>query len=234
MKVIGAGLPRTGTLSQKVALEMLGFGPCYHMVNVLGNLDEVRRWRAAMDDKHVLTEIFADYQSTVDWPGSYFYKDLIGLYPDAKVVLSERDPAAWAHSMRDTIWETFHGTGMVGLLSNARALVERPWHDYLEWMGTMWDRSGMMPPDSDGSPGPFMAAIDRYHEEVKREVPAERLLVWSVTEGWGPLCEFLEVDVPDAPFPRVNDTETFGERLLAASMGRLQQWWSEHEAATTA
>jgi hypothetical protein len=133
--------------------------------------------------------------------------------------------------MRDTIWETFHGTDMVGLLSNARALVEPPWHNYLDWMGGMWDSSGMMPHDSDGSPAPFMAALERYHEEVKREVPGDRLLVWSVTEGWEPLCEFLEVDVPDAPFPRVNDTDTFGERLLAASMGTLNQWWSEHEAA---
>jgi hypothetical protein len=89
-----------------------------------------------------------------------------------------------------------------------------------------------MPSDSDGSPEPFIEALERYHAEVKREVPGDRLLVWSVTEGWEPLCEFLEVDVPDAPFPRVNDSDTYGERLLAASMGTLNQWWSEHEAAT--
>src|SRR5436853_7037668 len=102
MKLIGAGLPRTGTLSQKVALEMLGLGPCYHMVNVLGDLDQAEGWRRALEGQGPWDEIFDGFQSTVDWPGSFFYKELVEAYPDAKVLLSVRDPEAWTRSMRDT------------------------------------------------------------------------------------------------------------------------------------
>jgi hypothetical protein len=88
MKVIGAGLPRTGTLSQKVALEMLGFAPCYHMVSVFADLSVARRWRAAMDDELRPSEILSGHPATVDWPGSYFTQELMEDFPDAKVVLS--------------------------------------------------------------------------------------------------------------------------------------------------
>ena len=92
MKVIGAGLPRTGTLSQKVALEMLGFGPCYHMVNVLTELPLAEQWAGAMEEPADWDAIFGEHESTVDWPGSFFYRELADAYPDAKVVLSIRDP----------------------------------------------------------------------------------------------------------------------------------------------
>src|ERR1700730_11299699 len=104
MKLIGAGLPRTGTLSQKVALEILGVGPCYHMVNVLGDLDIAMLWRRALDGEADWPEIFDGFESTVDWPGSFFYGELTDVYPDAKVLLSLRDADSWAQSMRDTIW----------------------------------------------------------------------------------------------------------------------------------
>ena len=88
MQVIGAGLPRTGTLSQKIALEMLGFGPCYHMVNVLGNLDLAEDWQRALDGDTRWDDVFDGFESTVDWPGSYYYRELMEKYPDAKVVLA--------------------------------------------------------------------------------------------------------------------------------------------------
>ena len=94
MKVIGAGLPRTGTLSQKVALEMVGLGPCYHMVNVLANLELAPQWRRAMDGDAQWDEIFDGFESTVDWPGSFFYRELIEVYPEAKVVLGVRGKVA--------------------------------------------------------------------------------------------------------------------------------------------
>ena len=93
MKVIGAGLPRTGTLSQKVALEMLGFGPCYHMVNVLTDLPLPEHWeRGDGRGPADWDAIFGEHESTVDWPGSFFYRELADAYPEAKVVLSVRDP----------------------------------------------------------------------------------------------------------------------------------------------
>jgi len=223
MKVIGAGLPRTGTLSQKVALEMLGFGPCYHMVNVLGNLDLVSDWRRAVDGDAQWDEIFDGFDSTVDWPGSYFYRQLAEAYPDAKVVLGVRDGDAWARSMRKTIWDFLYSDSVVRHLSFARAAVEPGWRDFVELMRDMWRESGLM--NGEDTTDEWMAdAAQRYHDEVKRTVPADRLLVWRVEEGWEPLCAFLEVPVPDTPFPRLNDSAAFGERLVDAALITLQDW----------
>src|SRR5689334_20129131 len=124
MKLIGAGLPRTGTLSQKVALEMLGLGPCYHMVNVLADLDEAQEWQRGLDGEGPWDDIFDGFQSVVDWPGSFFYKELAEHYPDAKVLLSVRDAEAWERSMRDTIWGIFYGDMLIRDLSEARERVD--------------------------------------------------------------------------------------------------------------
>ncbi len=119
MKVIGAGLPRTATLTQKVALEMLGFEPCYHMVNVLGNLDNVPRWQEALEGKKRVGRHFGSFQATVDWPGAFFYRDLMEAYPEAKVLLSVRDAEAWERSMGETIWGIFYGDMLIHDLSTA-------------------------------------------------------------------------------------------------------------------
>ena len=223
MKVIGAGLPRTGTLSQKVALEMLGLGPCYHMVDVLGDLDLVAPWRRAVDGDADWDETFAGFESTVDWPGSFFYKELIEVYPEAKVVLGTRDSDAWVRSMKETIWGVFYGDGIVRHLSGARAAIDPKWAGYLEMMDAMWKRSGLMVSE-EMSDDEMAAAVDRYHEEVKQNVPEDRLLVWSVQEGWDRLCDFLEVPVPDTPFPHLNEKQEFEERLIDGSLFVLNAW----------
>ena len=230
MKVIGAGLPRTGTLSQKVALEMLGFGPCYHMVNVLADLPLAEQWADAMDGEPDWEEIFGEHQSTVDWPGSFFYRQLAERYPDAKVVLSTRDPEAWEKSMRDTIWELFNGDSLMTHLSRARAVVDPDWRAYVLLMQRMWAAAGMFTPGR-LEPGHLASVITRYEERVKRDIPRNRLLVWSVTEGWEPLCEFLEVGVPDTPFPRLNDTTMFVDRVVDGSLIVLQEWRARDGAA---
>jgi hypothetical protein len=231
MKVIGAGVPRTGTLSQKVALEMLGFGPCYHMVNVLGDLTQVEKWQRAYDGSPDWEGIFGEHQATVDWPGGFFYRELLEAYPDAKVVLSTRDPEAWEKSMRDTVWGTYYGGSLICHLSEARRLVEPLWDDYISLMeSTLFTGRGPFA-TAHAEPGDLAEGLRRYHEEVARNVPPERLLVWGVTEGWEPLCEFLEVDVPDAPFPRLNESKTYVDRLVAASLGVLDAWWAEQARA---
>lgn len=224
MKLIGAGLPRTGTLSQKVALEMLGLGPCYHMVNVLGDLDQAEPWQRALDGQARWEEILEGHQSIVDWPGSFFYKELADHYPDAKVLLSTRDAAAWEKSMRDTIWGLFYGDMLQRDLSNARAKIDSKWRSYMEMMEGMWEQSGLINAGANTSSEDMQAAMERYHEEVKATIPADRLLVWSVQEGWEPLCEFLELPVPDTPFPRLNDSKVFSERLIDGSLLVLQEW----------
>jgi Sulfotransferase domain len=223
MKVTGAGLPRTGTLSQKVGLEMLGFGPCYHMVNVLTNLPLARQWEAALEGDADWDAIFGEHEATVDWPGSFFYRELADAYPEAKVVLSVRDPEAWEKSMRTTIWDTIYGHSAAAHLSKARELVDPLWQNYIRLMGRMWAAQGIFS-GPELRPGQLAEAISHYQEQVQRHIPEDRLLVWSVGEGWEPLCSFLEVDVPDTPFPRLNDSEMYVDRIIDGALIALGEW----------
>jgi hypothetical protein len=227
MRLIGAGLPRTATLTQKVALEMLGYGPCYHMVNVLADMDEVPAWRRAVSGDPAWDEIFDGFQSTVDWPGAFFYKDLVDAYPEAKVLLSVRDAEGWERSMRETIWGVLYGDILIRHMSSARTHVDPKWHGYIELMREMWQRSGLMMGDQDVDPDWMRTAMERYNEEVQETVPADRLLVWSAGDGWEPLCEFLEVPVPDTPLPHLNDKKQFEDRLIEGSLRVLQDWWAK-------
>jgi hypothetical protein len=232
MKLIGAGLPRTGTLSQKIALEMIGLGPCYHMVNVLTDLPQAELWLRALDGDTDWNRIFDGFESTVDWPGGFFYRELIDVYPGAKVLLSQRDPEAWERSMRETVWGVRHGESLMRLLSSAQGHVYPPWAAYLQMVdGMLWKGEGTFA-SGHMEPGQLAEGMHRHHEEVKRTVPADRLLVWSFTDGWEPLCEFLEVPVPDPPFPRVNDTRQFIDRVIDGSMLRLNEWHAAQSAQT--
>jgi hypothetical protein len=225
MRVIGAGLPRTGTLTQKLALEELGLDPCYHWVNLLADPDQVEFWSRAMDGEASWEEALGGYRSTVDWPGGYFYRELMDAYPDAKVLLSVRDPVAWERSFRDTIWTMCHGDSLMPLLSRARAQVDPGWRSYLQFVDRMfWGPQGTFAAGH-SEPTLLIEQMVRHHEEVKRTVPPERLLVWEVAEGWGPLCEFLEVDVPDGPLPHAND------RVIGGALDALGTWRAERATA---
>ena len=225
MKLIGAGMPRTGTLTQKMALEMLGLGPCYHMVNVLGDLEQARYWDRALDGEAPWKEVFDGYNSTVDWPGGYFYRELMDFYPEAKVLLSVRDPESWERSMRQTVWAVRHGESLIRLLSSAQAHVNPPWQGFLNMIDRLvW---GATFGAGHEAPEQMIEKMLRHNEQVERDVPAERLLVWRVEEGWQPLCEFLEVPVPDAPFPHINDTTEFLNRIIDSSLLVLQEWRSK-------
>jgi Sulfotransferase domain len=224
MRLIGAGLPRTATLSQKVALEMLGCGPCYHMVNVLGDLDEVPLWRAALDGEQPWQQIFGGYAGTVDVPGAFFYRELIETYPQAKVLLSVRDPESWERSMRNTILGVLYGDTLIRDLSTARGRVDPKWRAYMELMREMWRRSGLISGEQNVESEWIRTAMQRYNEQVVQFVPSDRLLVWSASDGWEPLCELLGVAVPDTPFPHLNDAEAFAERVIDGSLLALQEW----------
>jgi hypothetical protein len=186
MRLIGAGLPRTATLTQKTALEMLGVGPCYHMVNVLADLDQVQLWMAALNGEARWDETFAGFQSTVDWPGGYFYRELMEVYPDAVVLLSVRDPQTWAKSARDTVWSVRHGESLMRLLSSAWGEVDPKWQGFLEMVdGLLWKNEGTFAKGHE-TLEQLAAGMVAFNEEVKRTVPAERLLVWSPGMGGSP------------------------------------------------
>ena len=171
-------------------------------------------------------EIYAGYQSTVDWPGGFFYKQLLDAFPDAKVVLSVRDPQRWEQSMRDTIWRMLAGDNLAHHRSAARAQVDPPWAAFTALTSSMlWTGHGTFARcDAEGRG--LTDVMHEYNTEVKTTVPSERLLVWQVTEGWEPLCEFLGVPVPAEPFPPVNDTAMFDNRVIEGSLAALTKYWA--------
>jgi hypothetical protein len=231
MRLIGAGLPRTGTLTQKLALEQLGLGPCYHWVNVIADLDQVGLWDRALDGEAVWDEVFAGHDSTVDWPGGYFYRELIDAYPQAKVLLSVRDAESWERSFRETIWTMSYGSSLMPLLAHARAEVDPRFKRYLALVDRMfWGPQGTFA-DGNAEPAQLIEQMQRHHEQVKAAVPPERLLVWEVGEGWEPLCEFLDVPVPDGPLPHANDRGEFVQRVIGGAIDTLNAW---REAAAPA
>jgi hypothetical protein len=231
MHVIGAGLPRTGTLTQKAALEMLGLGPCYHWVDVLADLDRVSQWDRALDGDAPWEEIFEGFHSTVDWPGGHFFRELAEEYPDAKVLLSTREPQAWEASFRETIWDMCFGESLIRLLSSARAQIDPRWQRYLALVDRMfWSGADAFAPRH-ADPPDLIAALERHNEAVVRSVAPERLLLWRVEDGWEPLCEFLGVPVPDEPLPHLNDRATFHERVIGGAIGALHAWQQEQLVA---
>ncbi len=208
LKVIGAGFGRTGTASLKQAVEMIGFGPCYHMREVFEHPEHIPLWEEVIDGKlDRLDLILANYVSTCDWPACTFYETLMQTNPDAKVILTVRDPEKWYESVRETIYTvSTRPRDATAPVDPARAaqgrLVGR-----LIWKG-----------EFQGKFEDKAYAIDVFNqhtESVKQKVPADKLLVFDVREGWEPLCAFLGVSVPDQPFPRVNDREEFLARRSA-------------------
>jgi hypothetical protein len=232
MRLIGAGLPRTATLTQKTALEMLGLGPCYHMVDVLADLDRVKQWERALNGEGPWGEIFAGYNSTVDWPGGFFYKELLETYPDAKVLLSVRDPQTWERSAHDTVWSVRHGESLMRLLSSSWGLVDPKWQSFLGMIDRMLWTDGGTFAGAHSEPGQLAEGMVRYNEQVIRTVPAERLLVWQPADGWEPLCEFLEVEIPAEPLPHVNDSEAFVARVIDGALNGLGAWKEQRTQAS--
>lgn len=105
LEVIGAGFGRTGTMSLKLALEQLGFGPCYHMTEIVKNPGHMRLWRIAHSGQPVdWAELFSRYRAAVDWPVCHYYCDLMSEFPDAKVILTLRDSRQWYESMTNTLY----------------------------------------------------------------------------------------------------------------------------------
>ncbi|MHB1539563.1 MAG: sulfotransferase family protein, partial [Solirubrobacteraceae bacterium] len=221
LRLIGAGLPRTGTLTQKVALEMLGLAPCFHWVDVLADLDCVAGWERAMDGDADWPALLGESAASVDWPGGFFWRELADAYPEAKVLLSVRERESWERSFRETVWEMGHGGSLLHLLSSARALVDPQWQRYTAFVERMfWSGEGTFSGGAE-RPEQLMAAADAHNAAVVAALPAERVLVWRVAEGWEPLCDFLEVRVPSQPLPHVNDRETFVGRVMDGALAKL-------------
>lgn len=201
IKVIGAGVGRTGTYSLKLAINQLGFGPCHHMEEVLHNMPvQVPLWVAAVKGRPDWEAIFKGYESAVDWPTAGFFRELSGAYPSAKFVLTLRSPESWADSFSETIYKLLAG----------RDKAPKEMQDWLEMAVGVINKTGFPSGlDVAGLTKAFVA----HNDAVKAAIPADKLLVYQVKDGWGPLCAFLRVPVPADPFPRTNDRGEFWDRV---------------------
>ena len=219
LKVIGAGNGRTGTLTTKLALEQLGFGPCYHMLELMSEPARVRHWQDAFAGRPVDWEaLFDGYQSTTDYPGFYFWSDLMTAFPESKVVLTTRPAAEWYESARRTIY-----TAPPGPLEKMRILSRLPFSPYLRSMlpvfkivDHLWDEvfEGRFD-DRDYA----IARYEQMNQDVIDGVPTDRLLVYNVADGWEPLCAFLGVDVPDVHLPHTHQRSDFAAMISSIKAG---------------
>lgn len=212
LEVIGAGHGRTGTLSLKAALEELGFGRCYHMVELLAQPEKISYWEAAERGSVDWNALFEEYRAGVDFPVFRHYQALARHYPDAKVILTVRDPERWYESALNTIYRAGPSP-----LQKALLAFQLPFSPRLRKLIRVFRLSGdVWQKDFKGrfeDKAYALQAFEAHTEEVKQTIPKERLLVYEVKEGWGPLCTFLNVPVPDKPFPRLNDRASFGQNL---------------------
>lgn len=207
LEVIGAGFGRTGTLSLKLALERLGFGRCYHMVEVFEHPEHMDVWSAAHRGEPVDWEaLFDGYQAAVDWPSCNLWREQMDAFPQAKVILSTRDPDGWYQSVCNTI---------LPATRYAAASEDPGQRRFGEWAAEIiWNRVfESRIDDREHALAVYRAHVDR----VRAEVPADRLLVFEAGQGWDPLCEFLRVPVPEEDYPRSNSTEEFLARGGAAA-----------------
>jgi len=198
LSVIGAGYGRTGTLSLKRALELLGYNKCHHMIEVIHKPGETDRWLdAIVQDDADWDALFEGFQACVDWPACHVYRALADYYPDAKVILTVRDPLEWFHSMTATTLNVIRPR-----LADAMA------HPGGRNLGIELVVKGAFDGIID-DPAHGAAMFNRHTREVIDSIPAERLLVFDVREGWEPLCAFLGKPVPREAFPRVNSRAEF-------------------------
>jgi hypothetical protein len=202
LQVIGIGMHRTGSMSVKAALERLGFGPCYHGMEALRRGTDGEHWLAAYETGGDVdwSQIFDGYRATLDWPTIYFWEDLAAAYPDAKILLTARDPEPWWRSHVSLFQLT-------AKFDQELTDEQRQWAQESGFARMFAALSTIVPAPFDGrvfDKAHCLRVFEEHYERVRRTVPAERLLTYRVQEGWEPLCRFLGVDVPDEPFPRVN------------------------------
>jgi len=209
--IIGAGVPRTGTTSLKDALNLLGLGPCYHMSGVMRH-SEQHVWKSVADLQAQGKEVEWDrvfsgrhiptYRSGVDFPVSAHYRELMEYYPNAKVILTVREPERWYDSFYQTV---------------SRVSRHHPEHNccftFVTWPTphtylSQWEKSPapqrFFGEEALSSKENTIKSYNEWSEQVKRDIPEEKLLVFDPSMGWEPLCKFLDVPVPDVPFPFSN------------------------------
>ena len=208
MKLINAGLGRTGTTSLKVALETLGFAPVFHTTDLLTSVKDIGVWERAMKGEPVDWRTFFAHYEVADWPAAFFYKDIIRAHPEAKVMVSVRDPEGWFESTQGILKQVRSLNLPIPQVRRVKGFLEAGLATFFE--GKAEDKAYMTD------------FFERHTEGVKAFVGGENVLVYDVKQGWGPLCAFLRVEVPREPFPRLNQRE--GIKDLAIKLFSGKTW----------
>lgn len=210
LEIIGAGFGRTGTVSLKTALERLGFGPCYNSIELIRHPEHLPWWEAALDGIAEWAQVFAGYRVTLDWPGVHFWRELVDTYPNAKIILTVRDPRRWYSSVRNTFLSFSAPVRELPFLADAGMTTEE-----MERFGRLMERIGEEGfGDRIQDEQAAIVEFERHIEQVCSYVPNQQLLVYEIARGWEPLCAFLEVDVPEGePFPWLNDSKSFMDQV---------------------
>ncbi|KAI8098789.1 P-loop containing nucleoside triphosphate hydrolase protein [Halteromyces radiatus] len=208
LQVIGAGVGRTGTMSLQAALNKLGY-KTHHCSNLYG--DETQDpgvWLRAFEhpDTHddEWDKVYGDYTAAVDFPTAVFYKELSKKYPEAKFILTIRSPESWYESMKKTVFKQ-----ITHVLQGHKEAVRRMLK-YIMLDGVM---------DEDGIPKTedkeyMYRLFNEHNERVKQTIPADRLLIMNLGDGWEPLCQFLDKPIPDEPYPHTNSSENYAGHFI--------------------
>lgn len=197
LEIIGAGFGRTGTESMKRALEMLGYGPCYHMYEVLPYKERYEMWQGIYDGaiKPDWDSLFDGFKATVDWPAARYWRELAAHFPEAKILLTYRDPESWYASMEKTILTFMRDT------EKTEGMAPRIRRDVFG--GEVHDKESII------------SIYKRNLTEVQSAFGPDRLLTYELGSGWEPLCKFLKLDIPSKPYPSGNDSASFHAKAEA-------------------
>lgn len=203
LHVIGSGFGRTGTMTMKDALGVLDLGPTHHMVEVMQNPEQLRHWRAIFAGQEVdWDDVFAGYRSQVDWPGaSQWHKSMIA-FPQARVIHTERPEEDWWNSFDRTIGKFFRMMDTMQIPPEVKSLFG---HIRTGIIDTTFEDFT----DKDCA----IAAFRANNARVREVVPADRLLVFDVAQGWEPLCDFLGLPIPETPFPHHHKRAKFWDHF---------------------
>lgn len=226
LKVIGTGLSRTGTTTIRSVIEELGLGPCYNSGEFFTHPRGIEFWEALEQGKKVdFDEFFKNYNAIIGFPGYIFAQELLAKYPDAKVILSLRDPEEWYEDIANTVFVT----GPTHVNKNFSKAVS----EFDPYLSGCIDRIHAMQKRiiEDGYfEGRFadkdyaVKRFNQWNEDVKKSYSHDRLLVYRVTEGWKPICEFLGVPVPEGKaYPHLNHRDNFNQNSTSGFLERLKK-----------
>lgn len=215
IKIIGAGLPRTGTNTLKAALEKLGYSKTYHMKELLMAPDNLHYWTTLRDTGATdWDKLYDGYQATVDFPCCPWYKEHMAKYPDAKVIFTTRSFESWHKSVSSTIWKAGPQTLPQKLGMMVKLLLNPRLRNIIKCV--KFSKASIFGGLMHGDFADMAAAekhFNQWREDVVASVPADRLLIFEVKDGWGPLCKFLGAPEPSEPIPHLNKKENFHDML---------------------